>query len=343
MSWNSIFPRYIHEMTRFDTSQCCSNSGWLMMVKIREIPSIKWCRKVNNNLRKDATKTKFQICSSTKTQEMILCNCLLNGCLLNKHVTTTTFFFVEITLVFFKLEVQPWAASVTAESWVPSSFNILAAQQLLLLMAEIRLTSWYGKYPIIYMVLYIPDGAGFLPSTVWVVVWLKIYVQTNSTNCAGFQTCMRNSLGSWDPLKTSWSCKDVNFSIYLAKKGHEKKFQQLKIPGYTISYLTWMFLLKTALAVNGCPPIINDCPPQAAHRRTVKLVHPDILGPDSGDLQVGGTRPPIFRGVAGVWWLKGSNLEGLFFVGKRKETQLGLFSFLYRDKSNCTTYPNSMR
>ena len=27
-----------------------------------------------------------------------------------------------------------------------------------LLMEEIRLTSWYGKYPIIYMVLYIPGG-----------------------------------------------------------------------------------------------------------------------------------------------------------------------------------------
>ena len=27
-------------------------------------------------------------------------------------------------------------------------------------------TSWYGKYPIIYKVLYIPGGAGFLPSTV---------------------------------------------------------------------------------------------------------------------------------------------------------------------------------
>ena len=27
-------------------------------------------------------------------------------------------------------------------------------------------TSWYGKCPIIYRVLYIPDGAGFLPSTV---------------------------------------------------------------------------------------------------------------------------------------------------------------------------------
>ena len=27
-------------------------------------------------------------------------------------------------------------------------------------------TSWYGKYPIIYRVSYIPGGAGFLPSTV---------------------------------------------------------------------------------------------------------------------------------------------------------------------------------
>ena len=27
-------------------------------------------------------------------------------------------------------------------------------------------TSWYGKYPIIYRVLYIPGGAGFCPSTV---------------------------------------------------------------------------------------------------------------------------------------------------------------------------------
>ena len=33
-------------------------------------------------------------------------------------------------------------------------------------MEEIRLTSWYGKYPIIDRVLYIPGGAEFLPSTV---------------------------------------------------------------------------------------------------------------------------------------------------------------------------------
>ena len=30
-------------------------------------------------------------------------------------------------------------------------------------------TSWYGKYPIIYMVLYIPGGAGFCPPTVFLL------------------------------------------------------------------------------------------------------------------------------------------------------------------------------
>ncbi len=37
----------------------------------------------------------------------------------------------------------------------------------ILLMEEIRLTSWYGEFPIIYRVWYIPGGClGFLPSTV---------------------------------------------------------------------------------------------------------------------------------------------------------------------------------
>ena len=46
-------------------------------------------------------------------------------------------------------------------------FAIEGGLVIILLMEEIRLTSWYGKYPIIYMVLYIPGGClGFLPSTV---------------------------------------------------------------------------------------------------------------------------------------------------------------------------------
>ena len=32
--------------------------------------------------------------------------------------------------------------------------------------SEIRLTSWYGKYPMVHRVLYIPGCAGFLPSTI---------------------------------------------------------------------------------------------------------------------------------------------------------------------------------
>ena len=48
----------------------------------------------------------------------------------------------------------------------PRSLASDCLDSTLLLMEEIRLTSWYGKYPIIYMVLYIPGCAGFLPSTV---------------------------------------------------------------------------------------------------------------------------------------------------------------------------------
>ena len=36
-------------------------------------------------------------------------------------------------------------------------------------------TSWYGKYPTIYRVLYIPSGVGFLPSTVCIHLHLHRY------------------------------------------------------------------------------------------------------------------------------------------------------------------------
>ena len=38
-------------------------------------------------------------------------------------------------------------------------------------------TSWYGKYPIIYRILYIPSGClGFLPSKVWLWIgWLPLW------------------------------------------------------------------------------------------------------------------------------------------------------------------------
>ena len=37
------------------------------------------------------------------------------------------------------------------------------------LLTRIICTSWYGKYPIVYRVSYIPGGTGFLPSTVLLV------------------------------------------------------------------------------------------------------------------------------------------------------------------------------
>ena len=47
-------------------------------------------------------------------------------------------------------------------NWKPSSKDLEHTVD----GSEIRLTSWYGRYPIISRILYIPGGAGFLPSTV---------------------------------------------------------------------------------------------------------------------------------------------------------------------------------
>ena len=51
-------------------------------------------------------------------------------------------------------------------------------------MEEIRLTSWYGKYPTIYKVSYLWGGAGFLPFnriTVFVFVLFQIYTTKGGT------------------------------------------------------------------------------------------------------------------------------------------------------------------
>ena len=64
-------------------------------------------------------------------------------------------------------------------------------------MEEILPTCWYGKYPIIYKVLYIPGGVGFLPST----VCLSIY---NTKNC---KELFRSEKGSEHDLEwhdSSW-------------------------------------------------------------------------------------------------------------------------------------------
>ena len=63
-------------------------------------------------------------------------------------------------------------------------------------------TSWYGRYPIIYRDLYIPGGAGFLPSTVWKELPLPIasdhfyyfhgVTSCHYPKCSNYRTCTYN-------------------------------------------------------------------------------------------------------------------------------------------------------
>ena len=52
---------------------------------------------------------------------------------------------------------------------------------VILLMEEIRLTSWYGRYPIFHMFFYIPGGAMLLPSTLPYTIGEEVFRQTLST------------------------------------------------------------------------------------------------------------------------------------------------------------------
>ena len=60
-------------------------------------------------------------------------------------------------------------------------------------------TSWYGKYPIIYRVSYIPGGAGFQPSTVLNKHFLELHLDSR----ANFMTIHRRLVNSKEiqPLK----------------------------------------------------------------------------------------------------------------------------------------------
>ena len=57
-------------------------------------------------------------------------------------------------------------------------------------------TSWYGKYPIIYKVLYIPSGAGFCPSTVF------RYILVRSTSEYLLRSPISKKSPSTDPIST---------------------------------------------------------------------------------------------------------------------------------------------
>ena len=70
-------------------------------------------------------------------------------------------------------------------------------------MEEIWLTSWYGKYPIIYRVSYIPGGAGFLPSTVgsmysiFTYMWLIFMVHVGKYTIHGSYGIVHLKISRW--------------------------------------------------------------------------------------------------------------------------------------------------
>ena len=72
-------------------------------------------------------------------------------------------------------------------------------------------TSWYGRYPIIYKVLYIPSGAGFLPSTVFilktystvVVAWIRF------TKLLFLAVQKLTTIGQWSPKTINWNTKGI--------------------------------------------------------------------------------------------------------------------------------------
>ena len=66
------------------------------------------------------------------------------------------------------VELLNWGkqSDQTAMGWIHSSRTTNQLCTLWLFMVQNSCTSSYGKYPMIYRALYIPGGAGFLPSRV---------------------------------------------------------------------------------------------------------------------------------------------------------------------------------
>ena len=99
------------------------------------------------------------------------------------------------------------------------------------LMEEIRLTSWYGKYPIIYRVSYMLGGAGFLPST---VVW-------------PFCCLKKTSMGPKWPPRASWEqhrglgtliIRETSWNKWFSSSGSENRLKD-RNDGNTISNHGW--------------------------------------------------------------------------------------------------------
>ena len=86
---------------------------------------------------------------------------------------------------------------------LPSSIGHLFAPTFTYCWWKKSFTSWYREYPIISKVLYIPGGAGFLPSTVWRSFTIQRFRMTfGSTSLVD-----RDLFGDADPvilLKGCW-------------------------------------------------------------------------------------------------------------------------------------------
>ena len=76
---------------------------------------------------------------------------------------------------------------------------------VILLMEEIRLTSWYGRYPIFHMVFYITGDAMLLPSTVPYTIGVWIHISSIILQKSSIITCFSYGFSwvvAWGPHQT---------------------------------------------------------------------------------------------------------------------------------------------
>ena len=108
-------------------------------------------------------------------------------------------------------------------------------------------TSWYGKFPINYRVLYIPRGAGFLPSTVWMREvldspqgvlkdeWVTCYLHPKQTKIWWFYGNSISHLWILLPISINFFSIYIYIYIYICVR-------ELTYPP-TIRYFWWMIFL----------------------------------------------------------------------------------------------------
>ncbi len=91
-------------------------------------------------------------------------------------------------------------------------------------------TSWYGKYPIIFRVFYIPGGAGFLPSTVSMGIcrWSNERLFFGSTSATGsFVAKVPAALLHrhwWIDVRATWWSSCMGSRFWTAKRPLMRSF-----------------------------------------------------------------------------------------------------------------------